>query len=210
MYLQANPGGKLLEIGCGDGSMIARLREVGWDVEGLDVDPVSIESARARGLTVKHGDLAGQSYPDESFDCVIMRHAQEHIPDPMDLLAECRRVLKPGGTLVSVVPNGASWEHRHFGRNWVALEPPRHLFHFGSRSLKLACEGSGFRVVRLFSSGHTAWASWIRNVMLRPESFWAKWAPRKIGAIGWHFALRMRMFVDRWAGQEIILVARKT
>lgn len=209
MYLRAHPGGKLLEIGFGDGSMLARLRDLGWDVEGLDVDSVCVDAARERGLTVRQGDLAGQDYPDESFDCVIMRHVQEHVPEPLEFLRECRRILKSGGTLVSVMPNAASWEHRRFGSEWVALEPPRHLFLFGPESLKRAAVMSGFSINRLFSNANTAWASWIRNVMLRPERFWAKWAPRKIGALRWHFALRARMIFDRWAGQEIVVIARK-
>lgn len=209
MYLPANPGGKLLDIGFGDGALMWRFAELGWDVEGLDVDSVCVEAARSRGLNAKQGDLAGQGYPDDSFDCITMRHVQEHIPEMVRLFRECRRVLKPGGMLVSIMPNSASWEHRRFGGRWVALEPPRHLFLFGPKSLELVCRLAGIEVVKLFSSGQSAWASWIRNVMLRPERFWAKWLPRKIGALAWHFALRTRMLFDPWAGQEIVLIARK-
>lgn len=211
MYLPAGrDGGKLLEIGFGDGSMLVRFSELGWNVEGLDFDSVCVDAARDRGLTVRQGALTDQGYPGESFDCVVMRHVQEHVPEPAEFLRECRRILKPGGTLVSIMPNPASWEHKHFGPQWVALEPPRHLFLFGPNALRRAAESNGYRVQRLFTDGNAGWASWIRNVMLRPGSFWAQWAPRKVGALGWHFALRARMLVDRWAGQEIVLVARKT
>lgn len=209
MYLPAHPGGKLLEIGFGDGTALARFSQLGWEVEGIDVDETCVEAARAKGLNVKQGDLTSQGYPDGYFECIAMRHAQEHIPKPLEFLRECRRVLKPGGTLVSLMPNAASWEHRRFKQNWVALEPPRHLWLFGPESLRKACDLTGFDVVGLFSSGQVAWASWIRNMMLRPERFWAKWAPRKIGGLLWHAALRIRMWFDPWAGQEIALIARK-
>lgn len=209
MYLRANPGGKLLDIGAGDGAMLAQFVQLGWNAEGLDVDETSVEVASAKGLNVKHGDVFSQGYADDSFDCVTMRHVQEHIPEPVELLRECRRILKPGGTLVSVVPNAASWEHKRFKDHWVALEPPRHLWLFNPVSLAKVCDLSGLEVVRLFSSGQAAWASWIRNMMLRPERFWAGWAPRKVGGLAWHVALRIRMWFDRWAGQEIVVIARK-
>ena len=209
MYLRADPGAKLLDIGVGDAAMLARFAELGWDVEGIDVDQIAVDAATAKGLNVKLGDLFSQAYPDDSFDCVTMRHVQEHVPQPVELLRECRRILKPGGMLVSVVPNAESWEHRRFKDRWVALEPPRHLWLFGPKSLARLCELSGLEVVRLFSSGQAAWASWVRNMMLRPERFWAGWAPRKLGGLLWHVALRTRMWVDRWSGQEIVLMAQK-
>jgi 2-polyprenyl-3-methyl-5-hydroxy-6-metoxy-1,4-benzoquinol methylase len=210
MYLPARrDAGTLLEVGFGDASMLQRFGELGWRVEGLDVDEVCVESARERGLSVRQGSLAEQGYDDGAFDCIVMRHAQEHVPEPVEFLRECWRILRPGGTLVSIMPNPASWEHKAFGAQWVALEPPRHLFLFGPNALRRTAESAGFEVQRLFSDGNAGWASWIRNIMLRPESFWAQWAPRKVGAVAWHIALRVRLLVDRWAGQEIVLLARK-
>lgn len=209
MYLKAKPGGKLLEIGFGAGEQLARLGELGWDVQGIDYDQVSVDLARKRSLNVRQGEIREIAFPDDTFDAIVMQHVQEHAYEPVEFLEECRRILKPDGVLVSVVPNAASWEHGHFGSMWYGLDPPRHLFTFDPVSLRRAAELSGFKVEKLFTVANSAWASWIRNVMLRPDAFWAKPIPRKIGALSRHFALRVRLIADCCAGHEAVLIARK-
>lgn len=103
------------------------MQALGWQVEGVDFDPKGVRNAQAKGLTVHLGDLDRQGYPDDSFDAVAMSHVIEHVPDPSALLRECRRILKPGGRLVVLTPNVASWGHRLYGSDWRGLEPPRRM-----------------------------------------------------------------------------------
>jgi SAM-dependent methyltransferase len=152
MYLSVRRGTKLLEIGCGSGRQLEFLRQLGWQAEGLDLDPAAVKAASARGLTVHAGSLKKQNFPDGSFEAIVSSHVIEHVHDPVGLLRECGRILKPGGRLVVVTPNTASWGHRWFRNNWLALDPPRHLHLFNSISLCRAAEQADLGICSLASS----------------------------------------------------------
>lgn len=144
MYSKAMPGGRLMDVGCGSGELIERLKNLGWQVEGVDFDATAVRTARRRDLKVHLGTLEDQSYPEASFDAVTMSHVIEHVHDPSALLRECHRILKPGGCLVMVTPNISSMGHKRFGTHWRGLEPPRHLHIFTPLSLRHLAEEAGF------------------------------------------------------------------
>lgn len=148
-YLPWVEGGRLLEIGCGSGWQLARMKQAGWTVKGLDFDPEAARAARARGLDVEVGDVRDLGLEAESFDAIVMAHVLEHVFDPVSLFAECRRLLKPGGKLVSITPNGRSMGHRLYRSSWRGLEPPRHIAVFTRNSLRLACSRAGLAVERI-------------------------------------------------------------
>lgn len=142
--------GRLLDVGCGDGSLMARLRDKGWQVEGQETDSSAADFARRKhGLTVHVGLLHSLALPGNSYDAVTLSHVIEHVYDPIALLAECRRVLKPGGKLVALTPNFDSYGHAHFGKNWVALDPPRHLNLFTANTLAQVAHRAGFDGVKV-------------------------------------------------------------
>ena len=146
-YLRWRGAGKLLEVGCGAGEQLLALRNFGWDVVGVDFDPNAVAASRSRGLEVFLGDLSEAQFPAASFDAVVMSHVVEHVIDPVALLTECARVLKPNGDFVVITPNASSWGHKKFKESWRGLEPPRHLTVFTPGSLRLAIEKSGMRPI---------------------------------------------------------------
>jgi len=146
-YLHSKPQGRLLEIGCGNGATLELLRSLGWHTEGLDIDPEAVERARRGGLLVQLGTLQSQMFPAESFDAIVSSHVIEHVPNPTSLVHECYRLLKPGGRMVSITPNGGSWGHRFYQRDWRGLEPPRHLHIFTKEALTGLCLKAGFESV---------------------------------------------------------------
>jgi 2-polyprenyl-3-methyl-5-hydroxy-6-metoxy-1,4-benzoquinol methylase len=153
MYLDAHAPGRLLEIGCGDGSRLALFRTRGWAVEGQDVDPKAVAAARAtHGIPVHLGTLEEVAFPDDAFDAVIASHVIEHVHDPVRLLKECRRILKPGAPLVLATPNFSSYGHEQFGIHWFALDPPRHLHLFGCKSLRQAITRAEFRACSVWTT----------------------------------------------------------
>src|SRR5436190_15748012 len=137
-FLQWMPGGRVLDVGCGAGEWLSWMRELGWDVQGLDFDPGAVRSAQTKDLRVACGSVEDQNYPATSFDAVTLNHVIEHLPDPVGTLKECARLLKPGGKLVVVTPNGVSLAHRHFKEYWRGLETPRHLHIFSPGSMSKA------------------------------------------------------------------------
>lgn len=148
MYLPALPGGRLLDVGCGSGQGLQLMQSLGWSVTGVDFDPAAVLVARGKGLDVRAGTVAAQEYPADSFDAVTLSHVIEHLPDPLETLQECRRIVKPGGRVVIATPNSQSWGRRLFGADWRGLEPPRHLQIFSHSALAQLALQAGFREVR--------------------------------------------------------------
>ncbi len=164
------PGGTLLDIGCGAGTYLSRVRELGWEVVGVDLSPQAAQTAReAYGIAVHVGTLEEAKFPDGSFAVVTMTHLIEHVPDPLALLRECYRILQPGGRLIVTTPNFSGMASRLFGQDWFGLEPPRHLSLFTPSTLRRCTELAGFLVARQRSRSwhgplHFEWSLGIRRI----------------------------------------------
>ncbi len=78
-----------------------------------------------------------------------MWHVLEHLPDPAAAIARAAELLRPGGRLLVSVPNVDSLQARLGGERWFHLDLPRHLFHFGPRSLSAMVERAGLQVARI-------------------------------------------------------------
>lgn len=148
-YLCAKQNGKLLDVGCGSGEWIEQFGKMGWKAQGLDFDRDAVRFATANGLVVALGTLEEQKFPSDTFDAITLNHVIEHVPDPMALLRECLRVLKPGGTMALATPNGNSLGHTLFKQNWRGLEPPRHLQIFTPDAMDRCLQSCGFRNIRV-------------------------------------------------------------
>ena len=180
--LPAVYNGRLLDVGCGSGDWLLAMRDRGWVVEGLDFDEKAVAAAQQRGMHVRLGSLEQQQYPDNSFDAVTLSHVIEHVPDPVQTVRECLRVLKPGGRLVLFTPNSDSLSHRVFKRDWRGLEPPRHLhiFSLGSMDQLLVRTGFQHRSVRPFIVTSVIYDSlqlrWKQNSSTRSRlRHWLAW-----------------------------------
>ncbi len=138
------PGATLLDVGCGNGMFLAHARQVGWEAEGLDFDPVAVEGCKRRGLKVQLGGMELVSNRENAFDVITLSHVIEHVHAPLEMLAACRRVLKPNGLLWIETPNIEAAGHKIFGQSWRGLEPPRHLTLFSVKAMEQALNRTGF------------------------------------------------------------------
>jgi SAM-dependent methyltransferase len=166
-YLAVPEKGRMLDVGCGDGSVLRLAQELGWKAEGVDFDPQAVDAARRKGHTVKAGRLVDQRYAYDAFDLVLMSHVIEHVHDPLETLREVRRVLRDRGTLVITTPNAASWGHHRFGRDWVQLDPPRHLQIFEADSLTGLVKRAGFGRSTVSSTVRTTPFTFVQSPIIR-------------------------------------------
>lgn len=215
MYLHAPAApARVLDVGCGSGVLLARMKALGWEVEGVEVDEAAARLARARGVSVRVGTLAAQCYPENHFDAVHSAHVLEHVHDPAGLLRECARILKPGGRLVVLTPNFASRGHARFGAAWLNLDPPRHLFLFTPATLRRLVEQGGLTVDTLRTTARNAWVyGALSRRIERTGRADIQALGRRAGlAYGVAYQLRMRWWLrtDAAAGDEILVMARKS
>lgn len=161
MYLDdLRPPGRVLDVGCGSGDFLYRMYKSGWSVAGLDFDGRAIAYAKSKysklGFELLRNDLVGAHFPDNSFDAVTMNHVIEHVPEPVKLFSEVKRVLKPGGCLVAITPNIQSLGHSLFRDCWRGLEPPRHLQIFSLNALRYCARLATFETIEVKSSAANA------------------------------------------------------
>ena len=156
----------ILDVGCGDGSAlaVAAAQNPPHRFAGLDWSVDALRQARGRDLTVVRGSVSPRlPVGDGAADVVIMSELIEHLVDPDGAVAEVRRVLRPGGSLLLSTPNLAAWYNR--GLLAVGIQPvfsevsltgvfgrpgrvvAGHLRLFTRRALTEFLTSSGFRCV---------------------------------------------------------------
>ena len=175
--------GRALEFGCGRGEFLRRLQCAGWSVVGVDLVEQSVQSGIARGFDVRHGTLAEQQFPAESFDAIAGWMVLEHTPDPCETIRECRRLLSRDGQLLLSVPNFAALERRVFGPYWCGLELPRHLQHFSPSSLRRLLESEGFQVVSLVHQRNAFNLVWSLGLWMRERTPFRRTGQRLISFV---------------------------
>lgn len=145
-------GGRILDIGCGNGGFLLQMKSLGFTVEGTEWSAQSAARVpHETGITVHVGDLLSLDLPRNSFDLITLWHVFEHLRDPRKVMERIDELLSPVGTLILSLPNADSWQAHSFRTHWFHHDPPRHLFAFGRNALTKLLEFSGFDVVAFHS-----------------------------------------------------------
>lgn len=204
------PDRLLVDVGCGRGDFLAHMQSLGWNVLGVEPDPVAAGLARSRGIDVFAGRLEAAGVAGGIADQVTLDHVLEHVEDPAGLLRECRRILRPGGRLVIYTPNAESLGHRRFGRAWRGLEPPRHLFVFSPKAMQYVLKASRFRGFRMKTRTTLAGGIYDDSVRIRRQGCTPPYGGKHERGRGWFRGLeRMLCLAGGNRGEEIEVVARR-
>jgi SAM-dependent methyltransferase len=142
----------VVDVGCSRGQFVAAAIAAGYRAEGVEPAPRIAEAARAAGVPVRTGLLEDQGFADNSFDALTLFEVIEHLRTPLPLLAECRRVLKPGGILLVSTANAESWTAAAMGAHWDYFDMERdggHISFYNPRSIAQIAARAGFEVARV-------------------------------------------------------------
>lgn len=141
----------LLDIGCGTGWTTSMWARSGFDTTGLEPSKLRAKCASERyKLKVlseyfENLDMGGE------FDIVVLRHMVEHFADPFEMMRKVHAYLKPGGTVVVVVPNINCLGRYLFGTKWT-WGIPYHCNFFTPKTLSLLVERAGFDIVTAYQT----------------------------------------------------------
>jgi 2-polyprenyl-3-methyl-5-hydroxy-6-metoxy-1,4-benzoquinol methylase len=149
-------GNRVLDVGCGSGSLLARYRALGWTVRGIEMDSRACDVCRERGIEVHHGTAFDAPFGNGEFDLIILHHVIEHVLDPVALLRRVGELLEPAGVVELRTPNIESAGFAWYGSCWYALDAPRHLMLFSPRTLQALSRRAGLDVRSLKTAGSTA------------------------------------------------------
>jgi 2-polyprenyl-3-methyl-5-hydroxy-6-metoxy-1,4-benzoquinol methylase len=132
------PNGKVLDVGCATGFFLEVMRELGYETYGVEVTEYASNYARnVLKLNVITGGLLSARYPDDFFDIITMFDVLEHLPNPIETLTECSRIIKRGGILIIETLNTDSLIFKILKQNWPLFSPSYHLFYFNHKKYRL-------------------------------------------------------------------------
>jgi SAM-dependent methyltransferase len=149
MERHASGRGRLLDLGCWVGFLLAEARDRGWTVLGVEPSEFGSTFARDRlGLDVITGEFASIELPAGSFDAITMGDVIEHLTEPLATLTRIRSLLAPGGILWLALPDAGSRLARSMGRRWWSVIPT-HVQYFTRGSISALLARADFDVVEI-------------------------------------------------------------
>lgn len=146
---------RILDLGCGSGRITAELVKLGHSVRGIDFSEEAVKRAAEKGLDVKQANL-DEGIPEEnaSYDAVWAGDVVEHVFDPIGLLTESHRVLRPGGIMLITIPSDVGIISRikmlfgisHQEQMYYTSGFYKHHTFFTPRLIKFMLKKAGFRI----------------------------------------------------------------
>ncbi len=174
---------RILDVGCGRGGLIRTLRRLGYrQVQGVDLY-IDAPIQYPNGVEVHKGTI--QDMPG-SWDVIMLHHAFEHMPDPLDVLAAVAQRLAPGGICLIRIPVVPSLAWERYGVDWVQWDAPRHFFLHSRQSITILAEQAGLRVEGHFCDStpfqFVGSDLYRRNIALAEAGSQARLTPREMAA----------------------------
>jgi SAM-dependent methyltransferase len=155
-------GQRVLDVGCGDGTLLNQLAKCGFkDLVGIDPF-IESDAITSYGVPIGRRRLADIR---ETFDLIMFHHSFEHVLSPRDELLSAHLRLRDEGRCLIRIPTPSSEAWEVYGTNWVQLDAPRHLTLISRSGMKTLAEQCGFSVVSIIDDS-TGW-SYIASELCR-------------------------------------------
>jgi len=164
---EASP--RILEVGCGNGSLLECVLEMNPTASATGVDIKDLGLSTHPKIRFVEGQLEDASFDGATFDVIYCSNLIEHVRDPLEFLRRIAALLAPGGRVIIETPDHLSIDRYVFGRRWGGYHYPRHTFLFDHHNIRHALALTGLEVERL----HGAFAYWaisINNCMFRESA----------------------------------------
>lgn len=200
LKLTQSRAARILDVGCGGGTLLRALADLGFEnLHG--VDPLITARQTQGGVHLLPGELKDVR---GEFDVIMFHHSLEHMPDQAGMLAEARKRLAAGGQVLVCIPTVDSIAFETYGHHWGQLDAPRHLYLHSHRSIEQLAQAAGFTVAALYCNS-------------QPMQFWASEMHRDGHALnasvqGRYKRMRRRFFSElaEWVndagrGDQIVL-----
>lgn len=162
-----------LDVGCATGVLVRHLADRGWKSVGVELCEGSARwGIEKRGVDIRIGTLEDAAFAEASFDFVHASHLIEHLSEPGRYVDELRRIMKPGGYVITVTPTTSGLQARLFGASWRSVIAD-HVQLFSTPGLKRLFLERGFSIERVKTWGGLAQGygpTWLK----RPLDYLAK------------------------------------
>lgn len=137
---------KVLEIGSHEGLFLKELKDLGYEVLGVEPGLSVARHAKSIGINTLEGSFE-EVFPNikEKFDAVFLFHTLEHMEDALSNLKKIKTIINPQGFIFIEVPNILSYRSRKYGENWEYIYS-EHLHYFSCDSLSKLLSEAGFKV----------------------------------------------------------------
>lgn len=201
--------GRILDIGCSIGHFLKVAKARSWNVLGLEVNERALKHAReVWDIPVEAKLLDEANFEDCSFDAVTLWGVIEHLKDPLDVMQEIFRVLRPGGAVLIFCPNIDSLLCRVLHSEAPCIDGRNHCGYFSPLTLRFLLERCGFEVKSIVS--HQANLSAIINYLEYKETFGSTLESNIFKTIGsGTFQFFENIILDRNLGYKIETLAQR-
>ena len=199
---------RILDLGCGSGVKLIEFAERGYEVWGVDVGTDSIQTCKKilqEGKFIQ-GELQQTNLPSEHFHYIRIDNCLEHVPNPKEVVGECFRLLKPGGSFFIYVPHGNSLSMRFMKRFSVSSWIPFHLQLFTKHSVTKLLTDAGYSNIEIMGYYPLSWLPlslmqrWYKeNVFLKKYPIWLN---AICYPVGW-------LSIKLGLAEELVVIAKK-
>ncbi|OGG29530.1 hypothetical protein A2971_02495 [Candidatus Gottesmanbacteria bacterium RIFCSPLOWO2_01_FULL_46_21] len=152
----------LLDIGCGVGIFLQKVKEAGWNGVGVDISKTAVGYATSHGLNVQLGKIEDLEFKPKSFDVITLFQTIEHLEGPLNTLSKLYSLLRKGGLLILTTPSEESLMARVLGKLWFGYRNTEHLYFYNKQSLATMQKKVGFKEITIQSEhGRKLSVPWV-------------------------------------------------
>lgn len=169
----AQPGDAILDVGCGNGSLLTQLYKMGF-TNLTGIDPFIDEGHDYGAIKIYKKEIYELH---QNFDLIMMHHSLEHMFNPLSALQKAYSLLNKNKYLLVRIPVMGNYGWQHYKIYWCGIDAPRHIFIPSEKGMRMLAETAGFEIekVEYDSNNYVIWCSeqYLKGIPLHDEKSWS-------------------------------------